>query len=75
MAALAGLRDIHGVGRLLIEPPLQNRCDVVEGSDSDPDGPAADNLRGSDRGAIGWIRNRQAEAVVPGTKRKNRRFA
>jgi hypothetical protein len=62
--AALGLRDIHGVGRSLIEPPLQNRCDVVEGSDSDRDGTAADDLRGSDRSAIGLDPTREAETVV-----------
>ena len=66
--------DIHGVGRSLIEPPLQNRCDVVEGSDSDRDGTAADDLRGSDRSAIGRIRHGEAETVVLDSKRKDGRF-
>src|SRR5215468_9420776 len=65
-----GLRNIHGICDSLFEPPLEDRNDVVKGSDDDPDSTAADDFRGPDCGAVSRIRHGQTNATAAGAKWK-----
>jgi hypothetical protein len=72
--AVFRLINVHLSRRAFIESQFENRGDVVEGCNGDRDGTATDDLRCPDRGAVGRVGHRQAEAVVPRAKRENRRF-
>src|SRR5882724_4716973 len=73
--AMFRLINVHHSYRAFIESQFQNRGDVVEGCNGDCDGTYTDDLRCSDRGAVGRVRHRQAEAFAPQAKREHRRFS